>query len=147
MRPHTGHWIVAVMAAFVLIMAHFMVRAYHNQESLVAEDYYARELRYQEQIDKLGHAAALGEQVRTTVMPGRLRLEFPGSLSGEVITGELFLMRPNDPRADRRIPLHVDPQGSFTMDTGDMAKGAYTMHLEWQAGGVAYLTEDRIHLD
>ncbi len=147
MKLHAGHYITAVMAIFILIMIQFMVRAYHNQESLVAEDYYAKELRYQEQIDKLHNAAALSEEVRFQVLPGHLLLEFPTAVAGSIITGELYLMRPNDADGDRRIALRADPTGRFTMDTGGMRRGAYSVHLEWQAGGVSYLTEDRIHLD
>lgn len=146
MKLHAGHYIVVVMAAFILIMTQFMVRAYHNQETLVAEDYYARELRYQEQIDKLHNVAALGEDVRFEVRPGRLELTFPTALNGTAITGELFLMRPNDARGDLRVPLRVDAQGRFTVDTEPLLKGAYSVHLEWEADGVAYLTEDRVHV-
>lgn len=146
MKLHAGHAIVAVMAVFILIMTQFMVRAYHNQETLVAEDYYARELRYQEQIDKLQNVVALGEDVRFELLPGRLELTFPAALRGKPITGELFLMRPNDARGDLRVPLRVDGEGRFTVDTEPLHKGAYSLHLEWEADGVAYLTEDRVHV-
>jgi nitrogen fixation protein FixH len=147
MKLHAGHAIVVAMAAFILIMVQFMVRAYHNQESLVAEDYYAKELRYQEQIDKLRNAAALEQEVRFDALPGRLVITFPPSVPPATIKGELFMMRPNDESADRRVPLRVDPQGRFSVDTSDLPKGAYSVHLEWKAQDVAYLTEDRIHLE
>jgi hypothetical protein len=147
MKLHPGHAIVVAMAAFILIMIQFMVRAYNNQESLVAEDYYAKELRYQEQIDKLQNAASLEQEVRFDALPGRLVLTFPPSVPPGAISGELFMMRPNDESADRRVPLKVDPQGRFSVDTGDLPKGAYLVHLEWKANDVEYLTEDRIHLD
>lgn len=146
MKLHAGHAIVAAMAAFILIMTQFMVRAYHNQETLVAEDYYAQELRYQEQIDKLQNVKALGEDVRFEVRPGRLELNFPSALHGRKISGELFLMRPDNERGDLRVPLNVDAEGRSTVDTGNLLKGAYSLHLEWAADGVAYLTEDRVHI-
>ena len=146
MKLHAGHAIVAAMGAFILIMTQFMVRAYHNQETLVAEDYYARELRYQEQIDKLNNVAALGTDVHITVLPGRLDLQFPEGSDPSGITAELYLMRPDDERADLRVTVVPDPQGRFTLDTGDVLKGAYLFHLEWRAAGVEYLTEDRIHV-
>ena len=146
MKLHAGHAIVVAMALFILIMAQFMVRAYHNQETLVAEDYYADELRYQEQIDKLGNAAALGAAVHVEAVPGRLVLTFPDTVRGKEITGELFLMRPSDERGDLRLPLMVDAEGRFTVDTGALFKGAYQVQVEWQVDGRAYRTEDEVYL-
>jgi len=146
MKLHAGHAVIVVMAIFILIMTQFMVRAYHNQESLVAEDYYAKEIRYQEQIDKLHNTRALDEAVRIDALPGRLVIDFPQAMHGKTITGELFLMRPSDARSDLRIPVTADANGRFTVDTGQQLKGAYMVQLEWQAGGTAYLTEDNVHL-
>jgi len=146
MKLDWGHSIAIAMAIFILIMAQFMVRAYHHQEALVAEDYYARELRYQEQIDKLGNAAALGEAVRFDVRPGEVVLTFPEVVRHGAITGELFLMRPSDARADHRTAVRADSAGRFVLDTRGMLKGAYTVHLEWSSGGQDHLTEDRLHL-
>ncbi len=146
MKLHAGHAVIVVMAIFILIMTQFMVRAYHNQESLVAEDYYAKEISYQEQIDKKHNTSSLGEAVHIEALPGRLVIDFPKAMHGQAITGELYLMRPSDERSDLRLPITADGNGRFTVDTGDQLKGAYTVQLEWQAGGTAYLTEDNIHL-
>lgn len=146
MKLHAGHAVIVVMAIFILIMTQFMVRAYQNQESLVAEDYYAKEIRYQEQIDKLHNTSALEEAVRIEALPGRLVIDFPQTMRGQAITGELFLMRPSDARSDLRIPVAADANGRFTVDTGEQLKGAYMVQLEWQAGGTSYLTEDSVHL-
>lgn len=146
MKLHAGHAVIIAMTAFIIIMTQFMVRAYHNQESLVAEDYYARELRYQEQIDKMANTAALGEAVQVQALAGRLVLNMPAAVIGKTVTGELFLMRPSDAGSDLRVPVNVDANGRFTVDTGKQAKGAYTLHMEWQVDGTAYLTEDHVYL-
>lgn len=146
MKLHAGHAIVAAMAAFILIMTQFMVRAYHNQETLVAEDYYAKELRYQEQIDKLQNASRLGEKVRFEMTPGSLEIRFPADVNGKLVSGELFLMRSDDARADRRVTVSVPEGTSFTVPTKDMLPGVYSVQLEWTADGVAYLAEDRIYV-
>ncbi len=146
MKLHAGHAVIIVMVIFILIMTQFMVRAYYNQEALVADDYYAKELRYQEQIEKHHNSAGLAEPVHFAVHPGRLVLTFPGSVQHGPITGELFLMRPNDADGDLRVSVTVDPQGQYTLDTEPLMKGAYSVHLEWQAGGTDYLSETAIHI-
>lgn len=145
-KLHAGHAVIIGMSIFILIMTQFMVRAYYNQESLVAEDYYTKELRYQEQIDKMHNTAALEVAVRVSPLAGHLVLDFPEVFHGKEISGELFLMRPSDERADLRVPLRVDANGRFTVDTSKLLKGAYSLQLEWQADSVAYFLEENIHL-
>jgi hypothetical protein len=146
MKLHAGHAVVAVMVIFILIMTQFMVRAYHNQETLVAEDYYGDELRYQDQIDKLKNVSTLGQDVKVDPQPGTLTFTFPEVLRGKAIAGELYLMRPSDAAADHRVAFTVDAEGRYVLDTRTMPTGAYTVQLEWNAEGTKYLTEDRIHL-
>lgn len=145
-KLHAGHAVIAGMAVFILIMTQFMVRAYYNQETLVAEDYYAKELRYQEQIDKMHNTAALEETVSVSPMAGFLVVALPDVFQGKEVTGELYLMRPSDERSDLRVPLRVDANGRFTVDTSNLLKGAYVLQLEWQVEGVAYLLEEDVHL-
>lgn len=145
-KLHAGHAVIAGMAAFILIMTQFMVRAYYNQESLVAEDYYAKELRYQEQIDKMHNAVALEEGVTVSPLPGRLVVDLPKVFLRKEVTGELFLMRPSDERSDLRVPFRVDGNGRFTVDTSKLLKGAYKLQLEWRADSVDYLLEEDIFL-
>jgi hypothetical protein len=146
MKLHWGHAITLVMLAFVAIMVQFAVRAINNPESLVAEDYYALELRYQEQIEKLGNVAALERDVRITVADGFLELHFPEVPGGERISGEMFLMRPSDARFDRRAAVVADAAGKWRMPTSEMLRGAYRLQLEWRSGGTAFLTEDQLYL-
>ncbi len=146
MKLNWGHGVIMVMAAFIAIMVQFMYRAYHNQESLVAEDYYARELRYQEQIDKLANAAALDGKVQVDVRPGQIVFLFPEQVRDQAISAELFLMRPSDARGDHQVRMAVGEDGSAAVDTRELFRGAYHLRLEWSAAGTEYLLEDRIHL-
>lgn len=146
MKLNWGHGVVLVMVGFIAIMTQFMYRAYHNQESLVAEDYYAKELRYQEQIDKRANASALGAVVSVEVLPGRIVFVFPEQLRDAEIEAEAYFMRPSDPRGDQRMRLTVGEDGRAEVDTGDLLRGAYHLRLEWSAAGTEYLLEDRIHL-
>lgn len=140
-----GHGIVLALSAFVLLMAWFMVRAIHNQEELVTNDYYAQELRYQDRIDQLERTAALGS-VAVDAHPGLLTITLPSNLLGAQVTGELYLMRPNDARFDHRQTVRADGEGRIVVDTRQLARGAYAMQLDWTANGEDYFTEQRLYL-
>ncbi|MFN6114481.1 MAG: FixH family protein, partial [Flavobacteriales bacterium] len=86
MKFSWGKAIFLVMTAFVLLMASFMYRAAFNQEELVAENYYEQEIKYQEQIDKLNRAGALGEAVRMEVVGNELVISFPQEVQGRALS-------------------------------------------------------------
>jgi hypothetical protein len=146
MKFSWGKAIFLVMTAFVLLMASFMYRAAFNQEELVAEDYYAQELRYQDQIDKLNRTAALDGKVHVVLNGSTLQIEWPQAVRNKAVAGELYLQRPSDARADARFPVKPDTSGVAIIDLGDRLKGAYNAVLEWSADGTTYLTQERLYV-
>jgi hypothetical protein len=146
MRFTWGNAIFLVMTAFVLLMTSFMIRAANNQEELVAENYYEQEIAYQGEIDKLNTSGALSRPVAMEVAEGSLRITFPDEVQGLPITGELYLQRPSDSRADAHIPIALDAAGRMIVPLNGRMKGAYNAVLDWKAGTVSYLSKDRIHI-
>jgi hypothetical protein len=146
MRFTWGNAIFLVMTAFILLMTSFMIRAASNQEELVAENYYEQEIEYQGQIDKLNMTRTLSEAVRMTVVGSELVIEMPMDVRDKTITGELYLQRPSDSRADERMPITLDANRMMRVALGDRLKGAYNVQLDWSADGTAYLSKDRIYV-
>ena len=146
MKFSWGKAIFLVMTAFVLLMASFMYRAAFNQEELVAENYYEQEIKYQQQIDKLNRTGALGEAVRMEVVGNELVISFPPEVRGRALSGELYLQRPSDSRADARLAIVVDSLGVMRVPIEERMKGAYNTVLEWRADEDEFLSKDRIHI-
>ncbi|MBK9512163.1 MAG: FixH family protein [Flavobacteriales bacterium] len=146
MRFTWGNAIFLVMTAFILLMTSFMIRAASNQEELVAENYYEQEIEYQGQIDKLNMTRTLSEAVRMTVVGSELVIEMPMDVRDKTITGELYLQRPSDSRADERMPITLDANRMMRVALGERLKGAYNVQLDWSADGTAYLSKDRIYV-
>lgn len=146
MKFSWGKAIFLVMTAFVLLMVSFMYRAAFNQEELVAENYYEQEIKYQQQIDKLNRTGALGEAVRMEVVGNELVISFPPEVRGRAVSGELYLQRPSDSRADARLAIVVDSLGMMRVPIEERMKGAYNTVLEWRADEDEFLSKDRIHI-
>ncbi|MBL0036833.1 MAG: FixH family protein [Flavobacteriales bacterium] len=146
MKFNWGHGIFISMVIFVIMMTSFMVRAFHNQEELVTENYYAEELKYQDRIDRMTNATEAGEAMRTEVVAGALVLTFPARFAGAPINGSAHLLKPNDSRADRTVELVVDNTGRCTIDTQGWMKGVYHLQVDWNAEGVDHYSEDHIHV-
>ena len=70
-----------------------------------------------------------------------IRLEFPKEIDPGTITGELTLLRPNNPTLDKTIAVMASSDGIFEIEGDLLAPGRYNALLEWKAGESAYYSE------
>lgn len=127
------------MMAFIALMAGFMVKAIQEQEQLVAEDYYAQELRFQERLDKLHRAGT--DRVAFQVEGDSLLIAFQGDVPAHAT---LRLQRPSDERADRAFEVFCRADGRCAVPVTDLLRGMYKAELEWTGPTGTGLVEDRI---
>lgn len=139
-----GKGLALTLLAFIGLMAWFLVMAARSPESLVTEQYYEQELRYQDRIDDMERAHALTEAVHMEVSGHSIRLIFPPEFRASRITGELTLLRPNDPAADKVLPVTADGTGSFEAVGLDLVPGRYNASLAWAVEGVSYFTTEKL---
>ncbi|MCB0767846.1 MAG: FixH family protein [Flavobacteriales bacterium] len=138
-----GKGIAAALIAFAAMMAWFLVKASQNPEPLVTEDYYAEELRFQQRIDGMVKAQAFSAPVTMTFERDRVWLRFPAELAGEPVSGELALLRPNGPKADRSFQFVTD-SGAVLIAGVDLLPGRYNAALTWTARGDELYTEEKV---
>ncbi len=145
MKISWGTSIFLVMTAFAIMMATFMYRAYLAQEELVTDNYYEQEVKYQQQIDKLDNVSKLGGALTMDIADGELVITFPEVVKGQRITGELYLQRPSDARADDLINFTVE-NGELIIPVGHRMKGLYHAKMEWSIGEQEFLSQQRIYV-
>jgi nitrogen fixation protein FixH len=144
------HWGVAIGGVYTLFAAStigFVAFAMSRPVDLVSTDYYARSLAHDARVaaaaraDALGPALAcrLSEDGRTVV------LELPETLA-RTASGIVRLYRPSDGRADRAVDLRLDAGGRQRIALDELARGRWTLQLEWRANGVAYYHEQSLDL-
>ena len=139
-----GKGLTIALIVFAGMMAWFVVMAHRNPEPLVTEEYYAEELKYQQRIDHTERALAMSKAVRMDVGNDRVLLQFPAELKGRAITGELTLLRPNDPRADIFLKVNADSAARFERADLVLIPGRYNAALEWVVDGERYFTEEKL---
>jgi len=139
-----GKGITLALIAFAGMMVYFLIRAAGSPTPLVTEKYYEQELKYQQRINNTNRANELSAEVVMQISAKRIRLEFPKEIDPGTITGELTLLRPNDPTLDRSMSVTASADGVFEVEGDLLATGRYNALLEWQADGNTYYTEQRI---
>ncbi len=139
-----GKGLALTLAAFAGLMVWFIVMSARNPEPLVTEQYYEQELKYQARIDNTERANALSKAVGMQPVKEGVMLSFPAEMRSSTITGELTLLRPNDPAADRLITIAPDSTGQFLALAHGLLSGRYNALLEWTANGTTYYTEEKL---
>ena len=139
-----GKGITLALIAFAGMMAYFLIRASGNPSPLVTDKYYEQELKYQQRINNTNRADALSADVVMQITANGIRLEFPKEIDPGTFTGELTLLRPNNPTLDKTIAVMASSDGIFEIEGDLLAPGRYNALLEWKAGESAYYSEQRI---
>jgi hypothetical protein len=130
--------LTVVIVAFIVTMVSFVVWSLGHRQDLVAPDYYEREIRYQEQIER---------ETRTRDLPGeyglfheaaaaRLRVRIPPAHTPA--KGSIELYRPSDAGLDRTITLEVNENGEQAVDLTNLAPGLWRARLRWTYGTNEY---------
>ncbi len=105
-----GKGIVIVIVAFIAFIMYFVIRMNTDNKfdhDLVTEEYYKKELNYQQEIDASKNAKNLGEDISVVKTENGLTIYFPTSFHNEIIEGKVFLYRPSNKQLDFEIPISL----------------------------------------
>lgn len=144
-------WPYSIIAFFTVAICTFVSYAVftaRHSVDLVSEDYYERELAYQDRIDSRQRALDLAERPAWEHQdPARqLVLKFPNEQAVRLQQGELIFYRASDKDLDRRVPLALDANGSQAIATAAMPAGLWQLQLHWTMDGEAYYLEEALIL-
>lgn len=138
-----GKGLALVMIAFAGMLAYFLVLAAQNPEPLIAENYYAQELRFQERIDASSRAMALSGAVKMDAARDRVAVTFPEGVKDKAIAGTLLLLHAQENSEDRSVVIRTVANGHFEAAIA-LRAGRYLAQLEWTADTTKYYSEAQL---
>lgn len=144
MKFNWGTGIALFYGTFMVVLLYFVIKSTTQDNSLVSDDYYADDLRYQEHYDKLTNAAGLEKDLSIRANTGQQQVEFqfPAGLGN--IQGEIYFFCPSDSKSDFKVPVSPDAQLFQTVPSGNLKKGMWKIKVDWQAGGKPFFKEEVI---
>lgn len=140
-----GSRIVIVYLAFVAGILFLVYKSSLQKTDLVASDYYAKELQYQNVInstnnaDKLSTSASIKEEENVIIL----------SMPSEAInaSGKIEFYRPSDASKDFSLPLNIDTNGKQTFNKQRFVHGTYNVKISWSKEGKDYYTEQSLSVN
>ncbi|MBL0356996.1 MAG: FixH family protein [Chitinophagaceae bacterium] len=95
-----GYKILFVYLAFVAGIVVMVFKSSSQKIDLVTEDYYAKELKYQDRIDAINRSNALSAPVKYEVVNQQMIISFPKEFAEKKISVTVVLYCPSDDRKD-----------------------------------------------
>lgn len=147
MKINWGTGIVLAFIGFISFIMYFIITMNVNNKydhDLVSEDYYADELKYQGDIDKLKNAKNLEENISIKRTAEGLKIQFPADANFKDITGNVFLYRPSDKQLDFETSISLSNSNLLIPDKR-LVDGRWNIKVDWQYNGKSYLFKESIN--
>lgn len=135
--------ITVVYISFLLIVIGIVIFSTYHRVDLVHEDYYEQEIKYQQQIDRINRAAALGNTVEWNY-DEKLRsvtLSFPKKFNAQKVEGRILFFRPSDARQDKLISLKLSPDNIQVISTNHLIPGLWKLKIFWKVEDMDFYYE------
>ena len=140
-----GHKIIMVYVVFVAGMVLLAYKSSQQNIELVTEDYYAKELVYQQKIDEVKRTALLTEPVEIKCINHALTIKFPKDFATKKIVGEAVLYCPADEKKDMQQQFEVT-DSVVSINVPDNYHGLHYVKINWRVEGVDYYYEYKIFI-
>jgi len=146
MKINWGTGLAIGMVLFIGFIMYFVIKISTDKEydyDLVTEEYYARDMMYQNEIDAEENGNALKNNISGKKIAEGWMLTFPENMDYSKITGTVFLYRPSNKQLDFRLPLELSGHNLLIPDDR-LVGGRWTTIINWSYNGEDYLYKKEI---
>lgn len=140
------YMIILVFILFATFIVNFVVRSMQTRVELVSEDYYAQEIKYQGEIDKIKRTNDLGAglDIQYEKTDQVVSLNFPDTLS--IKEGTISFYRPSDSKLDFEVALAT--QNRQELDVSEVISGLWMMQIDFTSeSNTSYYYEQKLFID
>lgn len=126
-----GVSIAIFYGTFVVVLIGFVFYSATLEYDLVADDYYDKELKYQEQIDKIKRSKSLHDKLTVATNKNAVKLQFPRYIDRKELSGKIYFYRPSDKSLDFYLPVSADNENKQIVPTQELKHGLWTLKVDW----------------
>jgi len=142
-------WPIAIIGFFavaIISIAVLITWAVRQNMDLVRPDYYAEEIRFQKQLDRMNRAQMLNTEATIAYDTVRqsITVTIPASQSPRQTTGFIHFYRPSDATLDKNIKLSLTTDGTQRIDVKQLNAGLWKVRLYWKVNGEEFYCDRSI---
>lgn len=129
---------------FIMFLVITMTTDDKYSHDLVTEEYYERDLYYQNEIDAETNYRELGAQISGKRVEAGWELQFPSVIAEAKVNGRVVLYRPSNQKLDSELPLIMDAEGKMLIPADKLVDGIWKILIFWEQEKVPYLYKETI---
>jgi hypothetical protein len=137
-----GNKIVLAFILFAAFIGYMVVKAFQEDFDLVAEDYYAQEINYQQKLNKLSNASEEGKEVLVSQKGGEVHLTFPDKGT----TGKIHFYHPSRKIFDRTFDINLKDDLLQKIDRSELVAGSYRVNITWMTGDEEFYQQSSFYI-
>ncbi|MCL7753822.1 FixH family protein [Polaribacter sp. Z022] len=148
MKFNWGTGIVVAIIGFISFIMYFVITMSTDNNyshDLVTEQYYQKELEYQQQIDATKNAAKLEENISLKKTKEGLQVYFPSDFDKNEIKGKIFLYRPSNKQLDFEMPISIS-NTYLLVPEKRLLDGRWNITISWNYKSKDYLFKKELNL-
>ena len=137
-----GRGITIAMIAFMSFILYMVFTLMSKNTDLQSEDYYQKELNFENEISVLKNTNKLKEKVKVTLNDTYVIVQFPNLEELDSIKVELY--RPNNDKDDQ--VFSVQESKVVMIPKSKLKKGIYEMNIQYQVKRELYMQKESIEI-
>lgn len=141
MKFNWGHGLIVFFVLFIGTLVFVLIKSFDNDNSLVADDYYAKDLSYQEQYNK--EKNYLAKQHATLEYKASDKKLFIHIDTDKTVLGDVVFYNPADKTKDFTKRINSK---DFEISTADLAHGRWEVSIDWKENGKPYFVKKSFFL-
>ena len=144
MKWNWGTGIFLFFVCFIGALVWVFVQSRKVDNSLVLDQYYDEDLKYQEMYVKKQNTADLPLGVGVQMLSETKRIVFSFPADKQQVTGIVWLYNPAAKEQDIRLAIQVDTVGRFEVPFPPAAVGRWKVKIDWIGSGIPYYQEEEL---
>lgn len=142
-----GRGILIVIILFLAGMLTMVFIATKQNNDLIDDNYYEKELAFQGQIDAAKKLDAVDESSLLKQDAQTISVVLPASLATKVTDGTVVFLRNDDASKDVSVKLNPDKDGVQVLSNNKFEKGYYTARITWKNNDSLCFREEKIFVN
>jgi len=145
MKFNWGTGLIIFFTIFIGTLAFIVYKSTTYDNSLVVDDYYEQDIKYQEHYDKLQNTTDPATKVNVEYRQGdtSIILNFPGD-STTTIIGKLVLYNPISKNSDLFFDIKTNEKLQFDIPVANLSPGKWKAKIDWQIDRKAFYQEETL---
>lgn len=144
------NWGYRILFAFLLgaaFITFLVVRSFGVHTDMVEENYYSKELQFDNQIHAVANLSGHPDAVHITQNGKQIVLQLAPAFASQLDSGTLLFYFAANAKSDQRINLQKSTDGTYLVNCRGWKKGKYVAKLSFSSQGKSYYKEETLFVE